>query len=149
MISTGYRSRNRIILRPHFRVLYPALLLTSSFLFVLLLTQSASPQQYYNSFSSMLDKSSMWRNRFYNDVIRATSGSFGSVSSAQQVTQEEIQNLCKPFPCSGPKPSIMSSQPPPASYPQAPAYSPPPPQYPIAATDFRPAGGRIMPRRRS
>lgn len=108
--------------------------------------QKSAAQQYYNSFSSMLDKSSMWRNNFYNDIIRANSGSFGSVSNAPQVTQQEITNLCKPFPCVGDKSSIMTSQPPPSAYPQAPAYSPPAPRkYPITATDFRPVGGRIMP----
>jgi len=121
------------------------LLAVTSSLFLFVGPQRAAAQQYYDSVSRFLDKSSMWRNNFYNDIIRANSGSFGQVSSAPRVTQQEIQNLCKPFPCVGDKSSIMS-QPAPSAYPQAPAYIPPPPrQYPITSTDFRPVGGRLMP----
>lgn len=121
------------------------LLAVTSSLFLFVGPQRAAAQQYYNSVSSFLDKSSMWRNNFYNDIIRANSGSFGKVSDAKRVTQQEIQNLCKPFPCVGDKSSIMS-QPTPSAYPQAPTYVPPPPrQYPITSTDFRPVGGRLIP----
>ena len=121
------------------------LLAVTSSLLLFVGPQSAAAQQYYDSVSRFLDKSSMWRNNFYNDIIRANSGSFGQVSAAPRVTQQEIQNLCKPFPCVGDKSSIMS-QPAPSAYPQAPAYIPPPPrQYPITSTDFRPVGGRLMP----
>lgn len=126
-----------------------------TFLFVLggcLLTlagQKAAAQQHYDSVSSFLTKSSIWRNNFYNDILRAqrSKGSFGGLADAPQITQQEIQNLCKPFPCVGDKSSIMSSQPPPSAYPQTPSYSPPPAprQYPMTATDFRPASSRIMP----
>ena len=121
------------------------LLAVTSSLFLFVGPQRAAAQQYFDSVSRFLDKSSMWRNNFYNDIIRANSGSFGQVSAAPRVTQQEIQNLCKPFPCVGDKSSIMS-QPAPSTYPQAPAYIPPPPrQYPITSTDFRPVGGRLMP----
>jgi len=111
--------------------------------------QHVAAQQFYDSFSKMLSVTSTLQSNFYNDIIRANSGSFGQVSRAPQVTQQEIANLCKPFVCSGPKPSIMGGQPaysqPPATV--TPAYVPPPAprQYPIAATDFRPVGGRILP----
>jgi hypothetical protein len=120
------------------------LLAVTSSLFLFVGPQRAAAQQYYDSVSRFLDKSSMWRNNFYNDIIRANSGSFGQVSAAPRVTQQEIQNLCKPFPCVGDKSSIMS-QPAPSANPQAPAYIPPPRQYPITSTDFRPVGGRLMP----
>ena len=121
------------------------LLAVTSSLFLFVGPQRAVAQQYYDSVSRFLDKSSMWRNNFYNDIIRANSGSFGKVSAAPRVTQQEIQNLCKPFPCVGDKSSIMS-QPAPSAYPQAPAHIPQPPrQYPITSTDFRPVGGRLMP----
>jgi hypothetical protein len=121
------------------------LLAVTSSLFLFVGPQRAAAQQYYDSVSRFLDKSSMWRNNFYNDVIRANSGSFGKVSAAPRVTQQEIQNLCKPFPCVGDKSSIMG-QPPTSANPQGSAYIPPPPrQYPITSTDFRPLGGRLMP----
>src|SRR5262249_25655698 len=113
-------------------------------LFLFVGPQRAAAQKYYDSVSSFLDKSSMWRNNFYNDVIRANSSSFGQVSTAPRVTQQEIQNLCKPFPCVGDKSSIMG--PSTSANPPGPAYIPPPPrQYPITSTDFRPLGGRLMP----
>jgi hypothetical protein len=114
---------------------------------LLISPQRSAAQQHYNSFSSMLEKSSMWRSSFYNDIIRANSGSFGQVGDAPRVSDELIQNLCKPFPCSGPKPSIMGPQPSQPAYPRAPANvaSVPARSVPITATDFRPAGGRIMP----
>lgn len=99
-------------------------------------------QSYDNAFSIMLHNSNVWRNDFYNDIIsaNASKGMFGSVSKSQRITQQEIQNLCKPFTCVGEKPSIM---PPPS---QAPAAAPRAlPQYPITATDFKPVGGRLMP----
>ena len=121
------------------------LLAVTSSLFLFVGPQRAAAQQYYDSVSRFLDKSSMWRNNFYNDIIRANSGSFGQVSAAPRVTQQEIQNLCKPFPCVGDKSSIMS-QPAPSANPQAPASIPPSPRrYPITSTDFRPVGGRLMP----
>lgn len=127
------------------------LLRFASLLLLFMCAQQSAAQQYYNSFSSMLDKSSMWRSNFYNDVIRANGRSFGQVGQAPQISDELIQNLCKPFPCAGPKPSIMGSQPAPV-YPHAPVYSTPsvpapapPRQYPITATDFRPVGARIVP----
>src|SRR5205809_4598445 len=69
---------------------------------LLISSQRSAAQQYYNSFSSMLDKSSMWRNSFYNDIIRANSGSFGQVSNAPQVTQQEIKICANHFPAPGP-----------------------------------------------
>lgn len=108
--------------------------------------QRVGAQQFYDSFSKMLSVTSTLQTNLYNDIIRANSGSFGQVSGAPRVTQQEIANLCKPFVCSGPKPSIMEGQPSAPAYPQTPAYRPPPPrQYPITATDFRPVGGRILP----
>ncbi len=124
-----------------------AVLLTMAILIAVTGAQRVAAQQFYDSFSKMLSVTSTIQTNTYNDIIRANSGSFGSVSSAPRVTQQEIQNLCKPFVCSGPKPSIMESQPAAPAYPQAPTYvSPPPPrQYPITATDFRPVSGRIVP----
>src|SRR5262245_64234569 len=57
------------------------LLAVTSSLFLLVGPQKAAAQQYYDSVSRFLDKSSMWRNNFYNDIIRANSGSFGRVSA--------------------------------------------------------------------
>src|SRR5262249_37598001 len=64
-------------------------------------------------------------------------GSFREVSGASKITQQDIQNLCKPFPCSAADVPTAS--------PAAVAAPPRVQQYPITATDFRPAAGRIMP----
>jgi len=98
-------------------------------------------EEYYNSFSKMMSMTSMWQNNFYNDIIRtnAARGSFPELANASRITQQEIQNLCKPFPCGNE--STFNSPPPQTPTNQAPIA---PPQAPITATDF-PAGGRIMP----
>lgn len=121
----------------------------STLIFILVTgAQQAAGQQFYDSFSKMLSVTSTMQYNMYNDIIRANSGSFGQVSSAPRITQQEIANLCKPFVCSGPKPSIMEGQPTAPAYSpaQAPGYVPPAPRkYPITATDFRPVSGRILP----
>jgi hypothetical protein len=107
---------------------------------------AASPkivaEEYYNSFSKMMSMTSMWQNNFYNDIIRANAakGSLRELANASRITQQEIQNLCKPFHY-GNESTLNSPS------PQAPTNSAPiaPPQVPITATDFQPVGGRIMP----
>jgi hypothetical protein len=116
-------------------------------LFVTFSPEKTSAQQFYDSFSKMLSVTSTLQTNLYNDIIRANSGSFGRVSNAPQITQQEIANLCRPFVCAGPKPSIMGDQSSSPAYSQAPSNTKPaaPRVYPITATDFRPAGGRIVP----
>ena len=81
---------------------------------------------------------STWQSNFYNDIIRANAakGSFRELANASKITQQDIQNLCKPFPC-GNESTLNNS--PSSAAPIA------PPQFPITATDFQPVGGRIMP----
>jgi uncharacterized protein DUF6683 len=110
--------------------------------------QNAVAQQYYNSFSKMVSMTSMWQSNFYNDIIRANAsrGSFRELSGASRITQQDIQNLCKPFPCGNESSLNRASSP--SGHPAAAAPDravAPPRQYPITATDFRPVGGRIMP----
>src|SRR5262249_5760270 len=122
--------------------------LVGSFVLVLAVVQQTAAQQYYDSFSKMVSMTSMWQSNFYNDIIRANAarGSFKEVAGASRITQQDVQNLCKPFPC-GNETNLnrASSQP---GYPAATATNPPavvPVPYPITATDFRPVGARIMP----
>ncbi len=102
----------------------------------------------YNSFSRMVRLTSTWQSNFYSDIIHANAakGSFGELASAPRVTQQEVQNLCKPFPCGN---EHMLGAAPAPSYPTAPvnraAPPPAPRQYPITATDFKPPRGRIVP----
>jgi hypothetical protein len=110
--------------------------------------QPVIAQQHYNSFSKMVSMTSMWQSNFYNDIIRANAarGSFRELAGASQITQQDIQNLCKPFPCGNESSLNRASSP--AGQPAAAApgrAAAPPRQYPITATDFRPVGGRIMP----
>lgn len=120
----------------------------ASSLLVLASQPHAVAQQYYNSFSKMVSMTSMWQSNFYNDIIRANAarGSFRELSGASRITQQDIQNLCKPFPCGNESSLNRASSPagqPAATEPDravAPAR-----QYPISATDFRPVSGRIMP----
>jgi hypothetical protein len=133
--------------RRHGRRLALPLVVASSLL-VLGSQQNAVAQQYYNSFSKMVSMTSMWQSNFYNDIIRANAarGSFREVSGASRITQQDIQNLCKPFPCGNESSLNRASSPagqPVAAAPDRPVA--PPRQYPISATDFRPVGGRIMP----
>jgi len=110
--------------------------------------QQTAAQQYYNSFSKMVSMTSMWQSNFYNDIIRANASkeSFKELAGASRITQQDIQNLCKPFPCGNE--SNLNRAPSQPAYPAPTAASPTtalPRQYPITATDFRPAGRRIMP----
>jgi hypothetical protein len=122
----------------------PANLLLPCLVSFLLLASSLqiAAEEYYNSFSKMMSMTSMWQNNFYNDIIRsnAARGSFRELANASRITQQEIQNLCKPFPCGNE--SSSNSPPPQTPTNQAPIA---PPQAPITATDFPPVGGRIMP----
>jgi len=118
-----------------------------SFLVALGGPQKASGQQYYNSFSKMVSLTSAWQSNFYSDIIRANAakGSFKELAEAPRITHQDIQNLCKPFPCGNESNLNRSPSQPPAS---AAAPNPPPTaptSYPISATDFRPVGGRIVP----
>src|SRR6185295_3974294 len=63
--------------------------------------QQAAAEQYYNSFSKMVSMTSTWQSSFYSGIIRANAskGSFGELAGAPRITQQDIQNLCKPFPC--------------------------------------------------
>jgi len=118
---------------------------------VVLLVASAQPtaaQQYYNSFSKMVSMTSTWQSNFYKDIIRAnaSTGSFGELAEAPRITQQDIQNLCKPFPCGNE--SSLNTAPSQPTGPAPTAGGPTvalPNQYPITATDFRPPGRRIMP----
>ena len=80
-----------------FKFLLPRLVI----LLVLAISAPITAEQYYDSFSKMLSMTSMWQNNFYNDIIRtnAAKGSFRELANASRITQQEIQNLCKPFPC--------------------------------------------------
>lgn len=123
--------------------------LVSLSIVVLLLTAGqAAAQQYYNSFSKMVSMTSMWQSNFYNDIIRvnASKGSFKELAGASRITQQDIQNLCKPFPCGNESNLNRASSP--SGYPGAvePTRAPAPPrQFPITATDFRPTRSRIIP----
>ena len=118
--------------------LFPGL----AILLLLAASQQIAAEQYYNSFSKMLSMTSTWQSNFYNDIIRtnAAKGSFKELANASKITQQDIQNLCKPFPCGNESTLNNSSS-------NTPANSAPiaPPKVPITATDFQPVGGRIMP----
>ena len=131
-----------------YRGLRVALLGVLGSVLVICACHEATAQQHYNAFSKMVSMTSMWQSHFYNDIIRANAsrGSFRELSSASRITQQDIQNLCKPFPCGNE--SQLNRAPSPANAPGAPASTPvvaPPRTYPITATDFRPTGGRIIP----
>jgi hypothetical protein len=110
---------------------------------------TVSAMSYDTSFSIALHNTNVWRDDFYSAIVAAGAAKqamFGKISGASRITPQEIQALCGPFPCSGPKPSIMGGERSASAYPQAPTYSSPAPrQYPITATDFQPVGGRILP----
>src|SRR5262245_4946387 len=76
-------------------------MLGSLLLLLLAGSQKAAAEQDYNSFSRMVRLTSTWQSNFYSDIIRANAskGSFAEISNAQRITQQDVQNLCKPFPC--------------------------------------------------
>src|SRR5262249_43903585 len=120
--------------------------LVGSFVLVLAVAQQTAAQQYYDSFSKMVSMTSMWQSNFYNDIIRvnAARGSFKEIAGASRITQQDVQNLCKPFPCGNETalnraPSLPGAPPATAKSPGVQA------QYQKTATDFRPVGSRIMP----
>src|SRR5258706_6573482 len=131
-----------------------ALVLALGSLVTLACPQKASGQQHYNSFAKMVSLTSAWQSNFYSDIIRtnATKGSFKELAGAPRITQQDIQNLCKPFTCGNE--SNLNRSPSQPAYPAAattgPAAAPArppaaPTTYPITATDFRPVGARIVP----
>jgi len=116
-------------------------------------------RNYGDAFSKMLVVTSDMQTSMFNTLNRVNAG---RTAGASRITPQEIANLCKPFPCGnegmatrsgpitqqdiqklcGPFPCGTSTAP---TQPQ-PTYVPPPPrQYPITATDYRPAGSRILP----
>lgn len=120
----------------------------ASFVLMFASQHDAVAQQYYNSFSKMVSMTSTWQSNFYNDIIRANAarGSFRELSGASRITQQDIQNLCKPFPCGNESSLNRASSPTGQPVAAAPDRAVAPPrQYPISATDFRPVSGRIMP----
>jgi hypothetical protein len=119
-------------------------------------TQRANGQHTYagrnygDAYSKMLVVTSTMQTNLFNSINRANAAKremFPELAGGSRITQQEIQNLCKPFPCGTGSPS-------PSSYPSAqpiypntpPSYAPPAPrQYPITASDYRPLAGRILP----
>lgn len=113
-------------------------------------------RNYGDSFSKMLVVTSTMQTSMFNSINRANAGQremFPELAGASRITQQEIQNLCRPFPC-GNEGYVSQTQPSSAGYPttqpgypSAPqaTYVPPLRQYPITATDYRPTGGRILP----
>jgi len=127
------------------RIWFGFILPCASLLFLVGNCREAAAQQYYDSFSKMLSITSTMQNNLYTDLTRinGTKGAMREISGGSRITQQEIQNLCKPFPC-GNEGIVNSGRP---SYPVAPQSAPVyvPQQYPITATDFRPLGGRLLP----
>ena len=134
----------------------------SGVMLMLLGAQEFAAQHTYNgrnygdAFSKMLVVTSDMQTSMFNSINRANAAKremFPELAGSSRVTQQEIQNLCKPFPC-GNETSLNRTTPP-SGYPGAqpgypsapqPTYVPPPPrQYPITATDYRPMGARILP----
>lgn len=131
----------------HCGVRTASVLMLASFLVMLAHPQKASGQQHYNSFSKMVSLTSTWQSNFYNDIIRAnaTKGSLRELAGAPRITQQDIQNLCKPFVC-GNESNLNRSPAQPAYAGAAPNRGPIAPiNHPITATDFRPVGARIVP----
>lgn len=99
-------------------------------------------QNYTDAFSKQLVVNSTMQSNLYNGIMRANAskrGMFPELSGASQITPQEIQNLCKPFPCtastqSGSTVTTATNR-----------TEPLPRQYPITATDFYPESGRIIP----
>jgi len=147
MKSTNHDKAKEIRAKRDRGALSALVLVLGSFLLTLAGPPKASAQQYYNSFSKMVSLTSMWQNNFYSDIIRANAsrGSFRELAGAPRITQQEIQNLCKPFPCGNE--SNLNRAPSQPVYPSAVPNRPPaaPTNYPITATDFRPVSGRIVP----
>jgi hypothetical protein len=87
------------------------------------------------------------QSNLYSSLMGANAarGDFREIAGASRITQQEIQNLCKPFPCGNE--GTRNSQPAQPAYPSAVPNKPPaaPKAYPITATDFRPVGGRLVP----
>jgi hypothetical protein len=121
---------------------------------ILLLDIQQSPAQqtydgrtYYDAVSKMQAVISDSQSSLYSSLMRANAakGDFGEIAGASKITQQEIQNLCKPFPCGSA--GTLSSPPTQPVYPSAvPNYQPAAPtNYPITATDFRPVAGRLVP----
>lgn len=147
MKSTSYAKAKEIRAQKDHGVRTVLVLVLGSFLGTLAGPQRASGQQYYNSFAKMVSMTSMWQSNFYSDIIRANAakGSFKELADAPRITRQDIQNLCKPFPCGNE--SNLNPSPSQDAYPGAAPNRPPtaPTSYPITATDFRPVGGRIVP----
>jgi hypothetical protein len=109
-------------------------------------------QNYTDAFSKQLVVNSTMQSNLYNGIMRASAakrGMFPELAGASQITQQEIQNLCKPFPCTASSSSVSSAVPTtgvPAPSTRSQTESAPR-QYPITATDFGPVKGRIIPDR--
>jgi hypothetical protein len=124
-------------------------------------------RNYGDAFSKMLVVTSNMQTSMFNSINRVNSARremFPELAGASQITQQEIANLCKPFPCGnegmtarpgpitqqdiqrlcGPFPCGTEGTQPQSRTPPAPVIMQPP-QYPISATDYRPIGGRILP----
>jgi hypothetical protein len=109
--------------------------------------QTYNGRTYYDAVSKMQAVISDSQTSLYGSLMRANAarGDFKEIAGAPRITQQEIQNLCKPFPCGNE--GTLNSRPAQPVYPSAvPNYPPTAPNnYPITATDFRPVGGRLVP----
>jgi hypothetical protein len=129
-------------------------LLLGLYVVMLLLSVERSPAQqtyngrtYYDAVSKMQAVISDSQSNLYSSLMRANAarGDFKEMAGASKITQQEIQNLCKPFPCGNE--ATLNRQPAQQAYttvvPNYPTAAPN--NYPITATDFQPAGDRIVP----
>src|SRR5262245_28641393 len=109
--------------------------------------QTYQGRTYYDAVSKMQAVIGNSQSNLYSSLIGANAarGDFREIAGASRITQQEIQNLCKPFPCGNE--GTRNSQPAQAAYPSAAPNRPPAAanNYPITATDFRPVGGRLVP----
>lgn len=128
--------------------------------------QTYEGRNYGDAFSKMLVVTSSMQTNLYNSINRANAAKrdmFPELAGASQITQQEIANLCKPFPCGN---EGMTARPGPitqqdvqklcAPFPcgnegtqprsqPVPATPPQPRQFPITATDYQPVGARVLP----
>jgi hypothetical protein len=123
------------------------LVVFAAILMIIIATRATEAQGYSDPFSKMIGVTTAMNINLTNQFIHANRMRLGTalkqIADAPSITQEEVEALCRPFPCSS-KRSANSSMPDDgpdhASKRESAARS-----FPITATDFQGVGGRILP----